>query len=81
MASRSSGAISGAWQSLRLTINELRDCDDRVIARVTFEGRGRDGLEVDRQTGIVYTIRDGLATRIENYESWDEALEAAGLRE
>jgi ketosteroid isomerase-like protein len=71
----------GTWESLHLTIDDLRDCDDRVVARVTFEARGRDGMEVSRQTGIVYTLRDGLATRIENHESWDEALEAAGLSE
>ena len=71
----------GMWQSLDLVINELRDCDERVVALITFEGRGRDGLEVDRQTGAVHTLSDGLVTRIENYEGWAEALEAAGLRE
>jgi ketosteroid isomerase-like protein len=69
------------WQSLDLIINELRDCDKRVVALVTFEGRGRGGLEVRRQTGAVHTLRDGLVTRIENYEGWAEALEAAGLSE
>jgi ketosteroid isomerase-like protein len=65
------------WQSLDLIINELRDCDKRVVALVTFERRGRGGLEVRRQTGAVHTLRDGLVTRIENYEGWAEALEAA----
>ena len=69
----------GAWQSLDLAINELRDCDERVVILVTFAARGRDGLEVGRQMGSVWTFRDGLVTRIENYESWAEALEAAGL--
>ena len=71
----------GTWQSIHLTINELRDCDDRVVALVTFEARGREGLEMARKTGAVYTVRDGLVTRIENHRAWADALEAAGLRE
>ena len=71
----------GAWQSLHLAIHELRECDERVIALVTFKARGRDGLEVTRQTGSVWAFRDGLTVRIENFEAWAEALEAAGLRE
>ena len=71
----------GTWQSLQVIINELRDSDERVVALLTFEARGRDGLEVRRQAGSVHTLRDGLVTRIENYEGWAEALEAAGLSE
>ena len=52
-----------------------------VVGLVAFEGRGRDGLEVRRQTGAIHTLRDGLVTRIENYEGWAEALEAVGLAE
>ena len=71
----------GTWQSLHLAIHELRDCDERVIALVRFEARGRDGLEVARQTGSVWAFRDCLTVRVENHGDWTKALEAAGLRE
>ena len=71
----------GTWQSLHLAIHELRDCDERVIALVTFEARGRDGLEVARQTGSVWAFRAGLTVRIENQGDWTKALEAVGLSE
>ena len=73
--------FSGTWESILVSVNELRDCGERVLALVTFEARGRDGLEVGRQTGSVWTFRDGLVFQIENYRDWDLALEAAGVRE
>ena len=73
--------FSDTWESILVSINELRDCGERVLALVTFEARGRDGLEVARQTGSVWAFRDGLAVRIENHRDWTKALEAAGLSE
>jgi ketosteroid isomerase-like protein len=43
--------------------------------------RGRSGVELDEVEGWVTCIRDGKITRIEQYGSKVEALEAAGLRE
>jgi ketosteroid isomerase-like protein len=71
----------GTFESLRTEVEELRDCGECVLALLTFEARGRDGLEVRRQAGNVLTFRDGLAVRIEAYAEWAKALEAVGLRE
>jgi hypothetical protein len=34
-----------------------------------------------REIGILFTIRDGLVTRIEAFPSGEQALEAVGVRE
>jgi hypothetical protein len=36
---------------------------------------------VKREVGVIFTIRDGLAARIETYPSGDQALEAVGVRD
>jgi ketosteroid isomerase-like protein len=74
-------AMRGPWQEFDLSVERVEDLDDRLLALVTFEVRGRDGLRTSRQWGYVVTFRDGEPTRTENFESWQDALEAAGLRE
>ncbi len=75
------GDFRGTWESIRIAVDELREADQRVVILFTFDARGRDGLEVLRQFGNVWTLRDGLVERIEAYANWAEALEAAGLSE
>jgi ketosteroid isomerase-like protein len=43
--------------------------------------RGHGGVELEVVEGWATWIRDGKITRIEQYASKAEALEAAGLRE
>jgi ketosteroid isomerase-like protein len=69
------------WESLSIEIHELRDCGERVLLLMTFNGRGRDGVEVRRQVASVVAFRDGLDVRHENYGDWTTALEAVGLSE
>ena len=73
--------FNGTWGAFSVSIRELRDCGDQGLVLGMFEGRARDGLEVRRQTGIVYTFRDGLVLRIQNYGGWWQALAALGLSE
>lgn len=68
------------WEMLRIELDEARDAGEEVVTLFTFHARGRDGLEVRRQFGNVWTFRDGLVVRIQAYADWSEALEAAGLR-
>jgi len=69
----------GTWESLSIGVQELRDCGERILGLLTFNARGRDGVEVRRQAANVWTIRDGLAVRVENHGDWATALEAVGL--
>ena len=43
-------------------------------------GRG-SGIEVETDTAVVFTVREGRVTRIQPYMDQAEALEAAGLEE
>jgi ketosteroid isomerase-like protein len=73
-----------AWDDLTVTVEELLDAGDRVVALVRYSGRGREsrieitGASTDAQ---VWTVRNGKAVRVELYGGTAEALEAAGLRE
>jgi ketosteroid isomerase-like protein len=73
-----------AWDDLAVTVEELVDAGDCVVALVRYSGRGREsgietrGVTTDAQ---VWTVRNGKALRVELYGGTAEALEAAGLRE
>ena len=69
------------WESLSIEVHELRDAGERVLFHLTFNARGRDGVEVRRQVACVVAFRDGLDVRHENYGDWTTALEAVGLSE
>ena len=75
------GAYRRTFESLQIELNDLRDIDDLVVARITQRARARQGLEVERRFGNVWTIRDGFVTRLVAYGEWNQALEAAGLSE
>jgi ketosteroid isomerase-like protein len=74
-------AYRRTFESLRIELNDLRDVDELVVARITQRARARQGLEVERQFGNVWTIRDGFVTRLVAYGDWNQALEAAGVAE
>ncbi|MEA2179201.1 MAG: hypothetical protein QOG77_2498 [Solirubrobacteraceae bacterium] len=66
------------WAELRLEPREFREIDDAVVAigRVYAWGAGR---VVDTPAAWVWRMRDGLAIRVDVYESGTEALAAAGI--
>jgi ketosteroid isomerase-like protein len=67
------------WESFSIETNEFRDAGDRVAQLMTIHVRGRNGLEMHRKFAGVWTVRDGLAVRIQGYGEWSAALEAVGL--
>ncbi len=63
---------------------ELDECfavsDDLVFTTYHFIGTGSSsGVDVDWRISIVYTYRDGILLRAEEYFDRAEALEAVGL--
>jgi ketosteroid isomerase-like protein len=53
-----------------------------VVAIVSQRGRSKaTGIPVDMRFAQVWSLRDGLAFRMQMYASVEEALEAAGLSE
>jgi ketosteroid isomerase-like protein len=75
--------LDDAMEELQLQPQEFRDAGDLVAVRLRHHGKGKgSGLVMDEELyHQVSTFRDGVIVRIEYFESWGEALEAAGLRE
>ena len=72
-----------ATEDYAVTVRDVTDLeDDRVfiVSDLAFKGKGT-GIEVNGVSFAVVTVRGGLITRIDEYASRDEALEAAGLSE
>jgi ketosteroid isomerase-like protein len=77
------------WEGLDETFDELRldpqesvDAGDRVATRLRYYGKGKaSGAQIETEMyHQVATFRDGVIVRMEYVTSWDQALEAAGVR-
>ena len=71
------------WSTFEASEVELGDFRQRgpyVVASNTAHMRGRDGVEVTARSTVVYTLENGLITRLRMFQERAEALEAAGLR-
>jgi ketosteroid isomerase-like protein len=75
--------IDENMDELQLRPQEFRDGGDLVAVRLRHYGVGKgSGAVIDEELyHQVSTFEDGVMIRIEYFESWDEALEAAGLTE
>jgi ketosteroid isomerase-like protein len=86
---RGHGEIRAFWQRLRAAFEEVRfelvdtlevENDLLIVENVAYM-RGRDGIEVQARSAWLITFRDGEQTSLTLYQTKQEALEAAGLRE
>jgi ketosteroid isomerase-like protein len=70
--------LDETWQSFRVTISELHEDGDQVVAlgRVYAAGNGFVG---DDPAGFVWRLRDGMVVHGRVFTSHDAALAAAGL--
>ena len=71
-----------AWEVFQLEEHEARDLGDSVLwlGRAQLEG-GASHLELDQEFAVRITIDGGKIVRMKGFQTWDEALEAAGLSE
>jgi ketosteroid isomerase-like protein len=65
-----------AWDTISMEMREVVAVDDWVAFSFHFDATARDGLRTGREQASVSRLRDGLLVYIENYPTWDEALEA-----
>ena len=71
-----------AWEDITVSVERIEDLDDRIVALLTFDGRGKgSGVEVSIHVGHVATVREGQVSKLTSIAGWDEALEALGLSE
>ena len=75
-------AIDDDMEELQLLPQEFRDAGDVVAVRLRHYGVGKgSGAVIDEELyHQVTTFEDGVMVRIEYFESWDAALDAAGLK-
>ena len=73
-------AFEGYMEDVHFEADELTPAGDRVIVEARLVGRGTStGLEASQRLWQVWTIKDGLAVRLENYATVEAARRAAGL--
>ena len=71
-----------AWEEWRVEPEEYIDAGERVVVLLSLFARGRgSGVSLERRDGMVWTVRDGKAVRLDYFNTATEALEAAGLSE
>ena len=74
---------TGAFDELRVDIEEWTDAGDAVIAAAHWQGRGKaSGMSIDARQFDVFEFREGRVVRATlGFESKQDALEAAGQSE
>jgi hypothetical protein len=75
--------IDENMEELQLRPQEFRDAGQQVAVRLRHYGVGKgSGAVIDEELyHQVTTFEDGVMVRIEYFESWGAALEAAGLKD
>ncbi len=74
------GEWLAAWDEWELEVEGLRDAGDQVVALLRQRGRSKStGMRVEMTFAQVWTLRDGMNTRMEMYSDPAEGLRAAGL--
>jgi ketosteroid isomerase-like protein len=70
------------WTEYEVEVFRFAHVGDEVVVLSRERGRGTvSGIEVERELGQVFTVREGKIERVRLYGGWDETLEAAGLSE
>jgi ketosteroid isomerase-like protein len=75
------GAVREVYPDYRIVPDRYVDAGDDVVVLGTAYGTGASGVEMTRRQGFIWTVADGRAIRMQWFNHWDEALEAAGLSE
>jgi ketosteroid isomerase-like protein len=70
--------VRDVWASYVWEPEELTEVGDNVLALLRSGGRGRgSGVEVDRRTAMVWTVRAGRATALRFFRDRNAALEGS----
>jgi len=76
-------AWADSWHGWHFEIEDVRDGAGQTVFAAIHEsamGPG-SGVSVDQHRYFVFTMREGLAVRVQMFSESDAALEAAGLTE
>jgi ketosteroid isomerase-like protein len=71
-----------AFEDLRLDPKEVLDLGDHLLITTEISGHGTgSGVSIRQRMFLLYTLRQGLVVREDDFLDRSEALEAAGLSE
>jgi ketosteroid isomerase-like protein len=71
------GEVQGRWDDFRAELDDIVDGDARIVALGRFCGRPKaNGRYVEIPFALVWTMRDGVATRVDEYTDTAMLLEA-----
>lgn len=71
-----------AWEERRLEPEGFLDVDDNVVVMFHEFRRGKgSGVELELDTAVIYTMRDGRVARMQGFMDPAAAKRAAGLSE
>ena len=72
----------GMWSEYEAEVRRYVDAGDSVVVLILERGRGKgSGAVVERELGQIHTLHDGKIVRTRLFGSWNEALEAPGVRD
>jgi ketosteroid isomerase-like protein len=72
----------GTWRDYEIETSEYLDAEDSVVVVFRQSGTGREsGVRIDRDFFGVFDLKESKVVRYRQYESREQALEAAGLSE
>jgi ketosteroid isomerase-like protein len=71
-----------AWEDITIRVERIEDLDNRIVALLSFDGRGRgSGVEVSLRVGHVATVKEGRLSKLVSIGGWEKALASVGLSE
>ena len=71
-----------AWDDWEMEVEDYIDAGEHVVVICNQRGRSKaTGIPAEMRFAQLWTLRDGLAIRMQMFASVEEALEAVGLRE
>jgi len=71
-----------SWEDYRREPREIVDLGDRILILLRESGRGKgSGVPVEASLAMLLTFRSGRVVRHREFSDWQQALEAAGVKE
>ena len=76
------GSFGGAMEGVYFEGLEFTSVGDKVLVDTKLHARGRaTGIETEQRAFLVWTLREGLVTRVDTFAERGQALEAAEPQE